>query len=118
MKRIVVIAAAMLALAVPVADARSTTSPGNLTIFNPCTGEDVDVSAVFHYIVNRVDRSHTQRGTGVGVTSGDEYVFVFRFVETSRDYFEVTRLIGKGDVPDAVWYDDLADGVPAEPICR
>jgi len=103
-----------VALAVPAsayASADPGTAPGTFTMFNPCTGEDVQVTTTNHYLVfQQGDLTHSSEGTGIGLTSGTEYKYVRRGVETNvQGFFEVIRLISVGPASDLTLTDDLGD---------
>lgn len=93
------------------ADARHGTSPGTFTMSNPCTGEEVQVTATFHYLVfGHGDLTHSSGGTGVGLTSGTAYRYVRSGFETNvQGFFEVVHLISVGPASDLTWSDQLGD---------
>ena len=120
MKRFLAAALVATALAVPsIAAADAAKSEGSLTVFDACTNEYVTVTGTFHYLSDaRGDRSHTS-ASGIGLTSGDQYRYVFRFVETTNGgYFQVERLIALAPASDEYVFDDLGDGVNPTPTCR
>jgi hypothetical protein len=81
-------------------------------MFNPCTGEDVLITGTFHYLPYRHgDRSHTSDATGIGLTSGAPYRFVYQSTETANDFFEVVRLISLGPESDLSFTDYLSDTI-------
>lgn len=93
------------------ADARHSTSPGTFTMSNPCTGEEVQVTATFHYLVfGHGDLTHSSGGTGVGLTSGTAYRYVRSGFETNvQGFFEVVHLISVGPASDLTLSDQLGD---------
>ncbi len=93
------------------ADARHSTSPGTFTMSNPCTGEEVQVTGTFHYLVfGQGDLTHTSGGTGVGLTSGTAYRYVRNGFETNvQGFYEVVHLISQGPGRDLTLRDNLGD---------
>lgn len=80
----VMLAVSMLALPTPTrAEAINLSGPISATVFNPCTGEDVDLSGNLHLQLNFVENGaggghlkihvNTQGVSGVGVDSGNRY---------------------------------------------
>jgi hypothetical protein len=105
-------------LAFPLEAQARPADPGQFTMFNPCTGEDVQITGTFHYRSDKHgDYSHTSDASGVGLTTGQQYRFVFRFVETSDAYFEVVRLIALGPASDLSYTDDVGDAIEPAPSC-
>jgi hypothetical protein len=103
-----------VALAVPAsvyASADPGMAPGTFTMFNPCTGEDVQVTTTNHFLVfQHGDLTHSSEGTGIGLTSGTEYRYVRRGFETNmQGFFEVIHLISVGPASDLTLTDDLGD---------
>lgn len=113
MRLLVAVAVSTLALLMPaaVASAGHETVPVTFPVFNPCTGEQVQVTATFHYLVFRQgDLTHSSSGMGVGLTSGNEYVYVRRGYETGvHGFFEVIHLISVGTGSDMTLTDDMGD---------
>ena len=103
--------AALLMPAAASASARHETALGTFSMFNPCTGEQVQVTGTFHYLVfQHGDLTHTSGGKGVGLTSGNEYVYVRRGFETNvHGFSEVIHLISVGPGSDMTLTDDLGD---------
>ena len=93
------------------ADARHVTAPGTYSMSNPCTGEQVQVTATFHYLVfGRGDLTHSSGGTGVGLTSGNAYRYTRSGFETNtQGFFEVIHLISVGPGSDLTLSDQLGD---------
>jgi hypothetical protein len=69
-------------------------SPLSVTLYDLCTGEMVEISGEYHRITttkmkgNGTRQVRTQfhtHGEGVGMTSGNRYVFSDRFTQTSED---------------------------------
>ena len=103
-----------VALVVPAsahASARHDTALGTFTMFNPCTGEDVQVTTTNHYLVfQHGDLTHSSGGTGIGLTSGNEYRYVRRGFETNvQGFYEVVGLVSVGPGSDLTLSDDLGD---------
>jgi ABC-type transport system substrate-binding protein len=120
-RKILAIGLAAAALAIPsAAQALTAREPGSFTTFDPCTNEFVRLSGFFNYLSDKHgDRSHTSNVSGFGLTTGNEYRYVFRFVDTTtQGYFEVVRLIGQGQASDESFRDDLGDGIDPTPTCR
>jgi hypothetical protein len=118
-KRLLPFVLAAALLAIPFSAYGSVTrSPGSFTMFNPCTNEDVLITGTFHYLVYRQgDRTHTSGGTGVGLTSGTEYVYVRQGTEVSGEFSETIRLISLGSGSDLSFTDDLADTEDPVYVC-
>ena len=78
---------------------------------NPCTGEQVQVTTTSHYLVfQHGDITHSSSSTGIGLTSGNEYIYVRRGFETNvQGFFEVIHLISVGPASDLTLSDDLGD---------
>ena len=93
------------------AAARHDTSEGEFVQFNPCTNEEVLVTATFHYLVfQHGDLTHSSRGDGIGLTTGMAYVYVRQGFETNtHGFFEVVRLISVGPASDMTLTDNLSD---------
>jgi hypothetical protein len=109
-----------VALAVPAsASADPGTAPGTFTMFNPCTGEDVQVTTTNHYLVFRHgDITHSSEGTGIGLTSGTKYRYVRRGFETNvQGFFEVVHVISVGPASDLTLTDDLGDAEDPDISC-
>jgi hypothetical protein len=89
------------------------------TIFDPCTNEDVlvtttRVSVSYH----GGDQTHTAAGTGVGVTTGTEYVFIEEaFDIQGLGGLIITRLVAPGPEPDLTITDDPFDVVDPVVTC-
>jgi hypothetical protein len=113
MKLLLVLVLLTVALVVPAsayASTRHDTSPGTFTMYNPCTGEEVQVTTTNHYLVFRHgDLTHSSGGTGIGLISGTEYRYVRSGFETNDRFFEVVHLISVGPASDLTLSDQLAD---------
>jgi hypothetical protein len=114
MRLLVAVAVSTLALLMPAAvfaSARHETVPVTFPVFNPCTGEQVQVTTTNHYLVfQHGDLTHSSNGKGVGLTSGNEYVYVRRGYETGvHGFFEVIHLISLGSGSDMTLTDDMGD---------
>ena len=114
MRLLVVVAVSTLALMVPAAVSASAdhrTSAATYAVFNPCTGEQVQLTTTNHYLVfQHGDLTHNSSGHGVGLTSGNKYVYVRRGFETNmHGFFEVIHLISAGPGSNMTLTDDLGD---------
>lgn len=86
-------------------------------MWNPCIGEEVQVTATFHYLVFwHGDLTHSSGGTGVGVTSGKAYRYVRSGFETGAQFSEVIHLISVGPASDLTLSDQLGDA--EDPVIR
>src|SRR5215216_866615 len=93
-------------------------SPMSVSLYDQCTGEMVQVTGEYHRITTTKMKANGTRqvrtefhthGQGVGMTSGNQYVFSDRFTQTSEDapvcgYRTVIirdqKLISQGEYPD------------------
>jgi hypothetical protein len=89
------------------------------TIFDPCTNEDVLITTTRVYVsYHGGDQTHTAAGTGVGVTTGTEYVFIEEaFDIQGLGGLIVTRLVAPGPEPDLTITDDPFDVVDPVVTC-
>jgi hypothetical protein len=69
-------------------------SPMSVSLYDQCTGEMVEVKGEYHQITTTKMKANGTRqvrtqfhthGQGVGMTSGNRYVFDDRFTQTSED---------------------------------
>jgi hypothetical protein len=93
-------------------------SPMSVSLYDQCTGEMVQVTGEYHRITSTKMKANGTRqirtqfhthGEGVGMTSGNRYVFNDKFTQTSEDapvcgYRSVIirdqKLISQGAYPD------------------
>jgi len=101
------------------ADARHGTSLGSYSMWNPCTSEDVQVTATFHYLVFvHGDLTHSSGGTGIGLTSGTAYRYLRSGFETNAPgFYEVIHLIAMGPASDLTLSDQLGDDEAPVIVC-
>ena len=101
------------------ADARHNTVEVTFAEWDPCTGEEVQITATNHYpVFGKGDLTHSSRGSGVGLTSGTEYQYVRRGCETNmHGFFEVIYLISKGPRSDLTLHDDMGDTEDPVIVC-
>jgi hypothetical protein len=114
MRLLVGVVLSMIVLVAPAsayAAARHVTAEADFVMFNPCTNEQVRVTGTNHYLVfGPGDLTHTSNGSGIGLTSGNEYVYVRQGFETTvHGTSEVIRLISVGSASDMTLSDELFD---------
>lgn len=101
------------------ASADHRTAEVTFTEWNPCTGEEVQITTTLHFLVfSKGDLTHNSDGSGVGLTSGTAYQYIRRGFETNmHGFFEVIHLISAGPASDLTLHDDLGDSEDPVIVC-